>query len=161
MANRTTGKNSTKSTDHRGDNAANEPRDSEGRFAKVRRLSLPKGKLPKVKLPEIKRPDVKLPELTVRNAAIGALGAGAVVAAVAVGAALLRERKPGEADTSEAYVVDAAADSEGLAQDDRAPDAFRPDRNAPVPVPADKRAAFAPATKPVPSRVKAMGNGDD
>lgn len=39
----------------------------------------------------------------------------------------------------------------------RAPDAFRPDRDAPVD--ADKREAFAPAVVPVPSRVEAMGDG--
>lgn len=47
----------------------------------------------------------------------------------------------------------------GLARPDRAVEAFRPDRDARV-LPAE-RDAFAPATMPVPSRVEAMGNGDD
>ena len=47
----------------------------------------------------------------------------------------------------------------GAARPDRAVDAFRPDRDAAV-LPAE-RDAFAPATRPVPSRIEAMGNGDE
>lgn len=47
----------------------------------------------------------------------------------------------------------------GRPRPERAVQAFRPDRDAAV-LPAE-RDAFAPATKPVPSRVEAMGNGDE
>lgn len=47
----------------------------------------------------------------------------------------------------------------GAPHPDRAIEAFRPDRDARVR--SAERDAFAPATMPVPSRVEAMGNGDD
>ena len=157
MAKNNNGTHAHKPTDQRGDNAATEPRDDEGRFAKARaslpKVKLPAVKLPKVTLPKVKRPDMKLPELTARNAAIGALGAGAVVAAVAVGAALLRDRKPDETVADD--MASDAAPSQGAVKDESK-------MSIPMTViDDDKREAFAPALKPVPSRVEAMGNGDD
>ena len=71
--------------------------------------------------------------------------------------------------TPAASVASGAASEEGehvptdldpdVPRPERAVEAFRPDRDAP-PLPAE-RDAFAPATKPVPSRVEAMGNGDE
>lgn len=157
-------KTGTKSTrqrtdqDHRGDNAATEARDDTGRFVKSERtkepsVKMPKVALPKVTMPKVKVPKVKVPELTTRNAALGALGAGVAVAVVAAGAALFRGRLDKPIDS-----VDHA-----FAQDDDTAAVSSP---AKIVTPADvidddKRAAFAPATKPVPSRVEAMGNGDD
>jgi len=143
--------NQEKENHRRSDNASTEARDAEGRFAKTK-AKLPTIKLSKVKVPKVTAPKVKLPEMTTRNAAIGALGAGVVVAAVAAGAALIR----GRTDKREPD-ADVASSEEGTAFDsDTAGKAMTPSDV----IDDDKREAFAPATKPVPSRIEAMGNGD-
>ncbi len=119
-------------SDHRADNAADEARDSNGRFAKASGY----------------RPDVRLPDLTVRNAALGALGAGIAVAAVAAGTALFK-------GWSERSGTDNSDDAETSARSERT------GMTAGDVIDDDKRDAFAPATLPVPSRVEAMGNGLD
>jgi hypothetical protein len=119
-------------TDRRGDNAATEARDSDGKFTKTRTRKLA---------------DVDMPDITARNAALGALGAGLAVAAVAAGSALFKgwaARKDTETATDNGFEQPATA---ALTPADVIDD--------------DKREAFAPATMPVPSRIEAMGNGDD
>jgi hypothetical protein len=113
---KTNGKSGASGTDNdrRGDNAATEPRDGNGRFAKARSRKLA---------------DVKIPEVTARNAALGALGAGIAVAAAAAGAALfksLSERAGNEPGT------DSGADSADVIDDDKR-DAFAP---ATIPAPS-------------------------
>lgn len=115
----------------RGDNAADEPRDGNGRFAKASGF----------------RPDARLPDLTVRNAALGALGAGIAVAAVAAGTALFKGWNERSGADDSAGETSARSKRTGLGAGDVIDD--------------DKRDAFAPATLPVPSRVEAMGNGLD
>jgi len=143
--------NHEKDNDRRGDNAATEARDAEGRFAKTK-AKLPTIKLPKVKVPKVTAPKVKLPEMTPRNAVIGALGAGVVVAAVAAGAALIR----GRTDKLEPD-ADVASNEESTAFVSNTADKAVTPSDV---IDDDKREAFAPATKPVPSRIEAMGNGD-
>lgn len=67
-------------------------------------------------------------------------------------------RRPGRPRKVAANAAAEGGDA-ALPPEDRAPDAFRPDRDAPVA--ADKRDAFAPAVMPVPSRVEAMGDGTE
>lgn len=105
--------------------------------------------------------------ITAREATISAV---VLAAGVGLGAALFRgwgtrsaepmvetdaTLAPAEPAFEVASIDGGAAADGGM----RAPDAFRPDRDAPVE--GDKRAAFAPATIPVPSRTQSMGNGDD
>ena len=121
-------------------------------------------------------PSINLPEISARSATIGAV---ALTAGVAIGAALFRSWNAARPQQSEPLIAGTDADGgdidgaggyrdgdfaliDGGAAADvgtRAPGEFRPDRDAPVA--DDKRAAFAPATMPVPSRVAALGNGDE
>ena len=128
--------------DKRGNNAKNEPRDDQGRFASLRNFEMPN-------MPA-------LPDVSGRSLAIGAV---VLAAGVGIGAALFAH-----------WRRDAALPNEPWAKDQRDEDIFDDDDSIELSdargantddfVPGNKRDAFAPALKPVPSRVEAMGNGD-
>ena len=106
--------------DHRGDNAAHEPRDGNGQFAKGSSLHLP---------------EVGLPDLTARNAALGALGAGLAVAAVAAGSALFKSWNARNAAADGSDTSDLAPGADVI--DDEKRDAFAP---ATMPAPSPQEA---------------------
>ena len=136
------GESSDGSRDKRGNNAKTEPRDDEGRFARVRNFELPD-------MPA-------MPDVSGRSIAIGAV---VLAAGVGLGAALFAN-----------WRKDAALPSEPWSRDQRDEDIFDDDDSIELSdargadaepfIDDDKRDAFAPALKPVPSRVEAMGNGD-
>ena len=128
------------SRDKRGDHAKGEPRDDEGRFARVRNFELP-----------------DMPDVSGRSLAIGAV---VLAAGVGLGAALFANWRKEAALPNEPWSRD-QLDEDIFDDDDSVElsDARSADDAEPF-IDDSKRDAFAPALKPVPSRVEAMGNGD-
>ena len=133
-------RNDTSKSDKRGDHAKNEPRDDEGRFARVRNFELP-----------------DMPDVSGRSLAIGAV---VLAAGVGLGAALFANWRKEAPLPSEPWARD-QLDEDIFDDDDSVElsDARSADDAEPF-IDDSKRDAFAPALKPVPSRVEAMGNGD-
>ena len=133
-------RNDTSKSDKRGDHAKNEPRDDEGRFARVRNFEFP-----------------DMPDISGRSLAIGAV---VLAAGVGLGAALFANWRKEAPLPSEPWSRD-QLDEDIFDDDDSVElsDARSADDVEPF-IADDKRDAFAPALKPVPSRVEAMGNGD-
>ena len=133
-------RNDTSKSDKCGENARTEPRDDEGRFARVRNFELP-----------------DMPDVSGRSLAIGAV---VLAAGVGLGAALFASwRKeaplPNEPWSRDHHDEDIFDDDDSV----ELSDARSADDAEPF-IDDSKRDAFAPALKPVPSRVEAMGNGD-
>ena len=133
-------RNDTSKNDKRGDHAKGEPRDDEGRFARVRNFELP-----------------DMPDVSGRSLAIGAV---VLAAGVGLGAALFANWRKEAALPNEPWSRD-QLDEDIFDDDDSVElsDARSADDAEPF-IDDSKRDAFAPALKPVPSRVEAMGNGD-
>ena len=133
-------RNDTSKHEKRGDHAKNEPRDDEGRFARVRNFELP-----------------DMPDVSGRSLAIGAV---VLAAGVGLGAALFANWRKEAALPNEPWSRD-QLDEDIFDDDDSVElsDARSADDAEPF-IDDSKRDAFAPALKPVPSRVEAMGNGD-
>lgn len=131
---------SAASHDKRGDNAKNEPRDDEGRFKRVRNFEMP-----------------DMPDVSGRSLAIGAV---VLAAGVGLGAALFSSWRKDASLPNEPWSKD-QLDEDIFDDDDSIELSDAPVGDAEPFIADDKRDAFAPALKPVPSRVEAMGNGDD